>query len=78
MQENERFYIKNGSNIDLKEKKSIENKYIDTLQKEKQAAFDMNETLKLTNKDKDEIISETVVAELELQMVIRNCDNVVI
>lgn len=58
MQENERFYIKNGSNIDLKEKKSIENKYIDTLQKEKQAAFDMNETLKLTNKDKDEIISE--------------------
>lgn len=53
----ERFYIKNGSNIDSKEKKSIANKYIDILQKEKQAAFDMNETLKTTNNEKDIIIA---------------------
>lgn len=58
MQVNERFYIKNGGSIDSMEKKSIENKFIDSLQKEKQAAFDMNESLKSTNKDKDEIIFE--------------------
>ena len=53
-----RIFFNNDKVLDSNEKRSIENKYIDNLQQEKDAALNLCKTLSETTKNKDDIIHD--------------------